>query len=80
MNYVCVIKVCFKINASLQELIVNSEPYTLKEINDEEKYEKRNIVILMDQGFEKAAYGNQQYNPDVENDLQFATYFYYNLH
>ncbi|XP_018351463.1 PREDICTED: putative gustatory receptor 2a [Trachymyrmex septentrionalis] len=48
MNCVCVIKACFKqINdglVNLRELMVNSEPYTLREINDKE----RNTVILME--------------------------------
>ncbi|XP_018058017.1 PREDICTED: uncharacterized protein LOC108693524 [Atta colombica] len=48
INCVCVIKACFKqINDSLvnlRELMVNSEPYTLREINNEE----RNTVILME--------------------------------
>jgi len=48
INCVCIIKACFKqINdglVNLRELMVNSEPYTLREINNEE----RNTVILME--------------------------------
>ncbi|KAG5338781.1 GR28B protein, partial [Acromyrmex charruanus] len=48
VNCVCVIKACFKqIDdglVNLRELMINSEPYTLREINDEE----RNTVILME--------------------------------
>ncbi|EGI60504.1 hypothetical protein G5I_11330 [Acromyrmex echinatior] len=48
VNCVCVIKACFKqIDdglVNLREFMINSEPYTLREINDEE----RNTVILME--------------------------------